>query len=265
MNEYQRIAADWEKRSLKYGTKVEGVLPKSFPREVNKYLHQWMFHVLSEVVESIDGKEIKVLDLGCGYGRLSKELLDKFSNVKIFGVDISQYYVNLYNDSLSPRGKALKADLRKLPFKNNQFDVVFVVTSLMYLIAKKDQLKALREIFRVAKPNAKIVIIERNKVAQNFLTLWGVVSFLRGRKSQEIKAVSFDRYYMINLIKESGGRVDELGGIPFWTLLLPFSIILSYIGEKSGRFFLNFVDLLDRVFNWLLTPSLYISYIVEKK
>lgn len=264
MDVYQEIASDWEKRSLKYGTKIEGVLPKSLPTSVNNYLHEWMFKVISKVVESIDGREIKVLDLGCGYGRLSKELLNKFSHVKTLGIDISSRYVDLYNDSLSPRGKAYQADLRKLPFKNNQFDLVLVVTTLMYLIYKKDQQRALKEIFRVAKPQAQIVIIERNISAQNLLNLGGVVAFIRGKKNQEINSVSFDKDFLANLIKKSGGKIIRLEAIPFWTLLLPVSITLTIINKKIGSYFLSFLKILDKLFNWLLTPSLYISYIVVK-
>ena len=33
----------WEMRSRIYGTKIEGVLPKSFPRVVNSYLDKWMY------------------------------------------------------------------------------------------------------------------------------------------------------------------------------------------------------------------------------
>lgn len=265
MNEYQQIALAWKKRSLKYGTKIEGVLPKSFPTIVNNYLHQWMLKIISKVIEKIDQKEIKILDLGCGYGRLSKELLDKFSNIKTFGIDISQYYVDLYNDSLSPRGKASKADLRKIPFKNNQFDVVLVVTALMYLIYKKDQQQALKEIFRVAKPQAQIIMIERNIKANNLLTLGGLLTFIRGKKNQEINSVSFTKDYLINLVESNRGKVVKLEAIPFWTLFLPISIPLSLINKKMGSFFLSITYILDKLFNWLLTPSLYISYIVEKK
>lgn len=265
MGKYQQIAYSWEKRSFKYGNKIEGVLPKSIPKDVNNYLHKWMLNTISKAIENIDQKEIKILDLGCGYGRLSGELLKKFKNIKTFGVDISQHYVDLYNKALKPRGSALRADIGKLPFHDNQFELVFIVTTLMYLITKKDQRQAMSEIFRVAKPGAKIIIIERNKIAQNFLTLWGLVSFLRGRKNKEIKSVSFDQNYMINLIKISGGKVYELSGIPFWTLLLPFSIFFSHIDKRISRLFLGLVRFLDNIFNWLLTPSLYISYIVQKK
>lgn len=265
MDSYQKITLAWEKRSHKYGTKIEGVLPKSFPKEINLYLHQWMFKTIVDNLDDTDKKEIRVLDLGCGYGRLSKEILRRYKNVKTFGVDISQNYVDLFNKQLNPRGQAVKADLRNLPFKNNQFDLVFVITTLMYLLTKKDHKESLKEIFRVAKPNSKIIIIERNKFAHNLLTLGGLVSLIRGKRNQEIDAVSFDKNYMIELISKEGGEVIKLIGIPLWTIFLPFSIIFSKINSRIIKIFLVPVDFFDRLFNWILTPSLYISYIVEKR
>lgn len=127
----------WEERSQEYGSKIEGVLPKSLPRPVNEYLHNWMLEQIKRVVEGRE--EAKILDLGCGYGRLSKEILDEFPKSRTFGIDVAQTYVNLYNQRLSPRGRAVKGDIRKLPFKDSSFDVVFMVATLMYLTKKPNK------------------------------------------------------------------------------------------------------------------------------
>ncbi len=258
----ENINTLWEQRSKTYGTRAEGVLPKSFPPVVNSYLHRWMFEQIRKVLPL--GK-IKVLDLGCGYGRLSAEVIKNFPESQTFGIDVSETYVSLYNQQLSPKGKAVKGDIRKLPFESASFEVVFIVTTLMYVTNKREQEKVMSEIFRVLKPAGKFIVIERNPKGYSLVTLGGLISKLRGDKFREIQAVSFDKDYMKALINRSGGKVEKIQGIPFWTLFLPILIILARLNVNVTRI-LKLVFFLDRWFSWLLMPSLYIAYTgVNKK
>lgn len=258
-----KIWEAWEERSRKYGTKPEGVLPKSLPAPVNDYLNNWMFEQIRWSMKTF--KKAVVLDLGCGYGRLSKQILDEFKNLSIVGIDVSQTYVDLYNKNLSPRGRAIRGDIRNLPFKDSFFNVVFMVTTLMYIIKKPDQEKVCDEIFRVLKPGGRFVIIERNPIGQNIITFGGLISKIRGRKHKEIPAASFRKDYLTGLIKKSGGFVIQTRGIPAWTLLLPLSIIIFTMSQNLARKFLGLVESLDNLLSWFLTPSLYISYTGTKK
>lgn len=247
----------WEKRSKVYGTKIEGVLPKFLPALINGYLDEWMYE---QVKLKIKNGELKILDLGCGYGRLSGHILRDFPEVKTFGIDVSSNYVNLYNKNLSPRGKAVAGDVRKLPFKDSFFDNVFMVTTLMYLVKNSDQTRAMKEIFRVLKPGGSFVFIERNTVGQSIVTVGGLVGKIRGQSNKEIHSVSFTKDELIKLIKDAGGDINSVRGLPGWTLLLPFSFAANLISKTVCKAFLQIIKPLDKIFSWLLTPSLYISY-----
>ena len=253
----------WEKRSRVYKEYIGGVLPKSFPLQVNEYLHNWMFEKIKIVM--FENEKSRVLDLGCGYGRLSKEILNSFPKALTFGIDVSDTYVQLYNKTLAPGGKALKGDIRKLPYKSAYFDVVFMVTTLMYITNAGEQEKVMREIFRVLRPGGKFVIIERNPYAYALITLWGFVSLLRGKKFKEIPAVSFSANFMKSLISKEGGCIKTMQGIPFWTLSLPFLFLMSRINAYFTQRVLIGISILDRKFGALLTASLYIAYIGESK
>lgn len=253
----------WEVRSKEYGKALEGVLPKSLPLPVNEYLDRWMFSQIKKVVSS--KKKLKILDLGCGYGRLSKKLLKCFPKVEVYGIDISRYYVDLYNGDLQPRGKAVVGDIRKLPFQDDFFDVVFMVTTLMYLTDAKDQQKAIRELLRVLKSNGHFIIVERSLWGYKLMTLGGLISNLRSSKYMEIPATSFSPNYMCNLLVGCDGKISSLSGIPFWTILIHPTILLSLISSKIGIVFLKTILFLDKTFSWFLTPSMYISYIGKKK
>lgn len=241
-----KIREAWEARSKKYGIRLEGVLPKSFPKVSNKYLDVWMWRQVKKQI--LSRRKQKILDLGCGYGRLAKKILTTFPQADVFGVDISKTYVDLFNKNLSPNGRAKVADIKYLPFKDSTFDICYMVTTLMYLVSKSEQQQAISEIFRVLKPGGRFVFIERNKVIYFLMTLGGLLG-------REINSTSFSRREIEKLV--GGGNILKTSGIPFWTLTLPYSFLTKKLFWK--------VEFLDRVFNWLLTLSMYIAYIGEKR
>lgn len=256
----------WEERSRKYGYKIEGVATKSLPPLINKQLDDWMLENIESSLNniSIKQKKIKILDLGCGYGRLSKPLLKKFPAVNTFGVDISKNYVELYNKDLKPRGKAIKGDIRILPFKNNFFDVVFIVTTLMYLTKTEDQIKALKEIMRVSKPGGKIVIIERSPSGYYLFTLGGLISLIRGSKNKEIPANSINKDSLKKIIYQTGGKLEKISAIPFLSLYMPASVLLYLINSRIIDLSLKPINYFDQKFKSFLWPSLYLAYTVSK-
>lgn len=259
MNE---ISQFWENRSRKFGARVEGVLLKSVPESINMYLNDWMLKQVKGIMDTKNG--FKVLDIGCGYGRLSEPLAKEFPGLQIFGVDVAESYVDLYNRKLKSRGKAVKADSRKLPFKNSSFDAVFMVTALMYLISQEDQLKAVSEVIRVLKPGGRFVILERSVLGYRIFTLGGIISKLRGKKNLEIPAVSFNPNSLSKFISKSGGTVKECQGVPLFTVSFPVALALSLISTKLGGYFLKFLGFVDNLISKFYYPSLYISYKGEK-
>lgn len=252
----------WEERSKLYGTQIQGVLPKSYPMELNDYLDKWMYEQIAEDIQY--DKKIKILDLGCGYGRLASRILKNFSKAQVIGMDISQTYVDLYNQNLKPRGRAYKGDIRKLPFRDNEFDLVYIVTTFMYLPSNKDQVKSLKEISRILKKSGKFIIIERNIYGQRFVNLWGFVNLIRGKRNEEIKAVNFSKYMLSDLINRYLGRIQVISGIPFWTAMFHINYLMFKLHIKSWVKVLQGISNLDKKFSAFTLPSLYICYRGEK-
>lgn len=255
----------WETRSKKFGFKVEGVATKSLPPLINAGLDNWMLKNIVSAVNSLNSrKSINILDLGCGYGRLSKPLLKKFSKARIYGVDISKNYVDLYNKDLKPRGNAIEGDIRELPFRNKFFDVVFIVTTLMYLTNLDDQERAVKEMMRVLKAEGTVVIIERSPSGYFLFTFGGLVNLIRGKKNQEIPAASIDKNRLLALIKNSGGKIETISGIPFLSLFMPPAVLIGKINSGLINYAMGPINSLDKKFKSLLSPSLYLSYTVSK-
>ena len=103
-------------------------------------------------------KKQKILDLACGYGRLAIPLAK--AGYDIQGIDLSP---NLIKDAkMSARKNRLKmrflvGDMRRLPYKNESFDAVICMwSSFNHLLKQKDQVKALKEIYRTMKDFAII-------------------------------------------------------------------------------------------------------------
>lgn len=115
-------------------------------------------HIWDNIVythEAIINKEVsgKVLDAGCGYGRLS-ETIDDY-----VGVDFSKDFIDLAMEKY-PDKHFHQASLKKLPFEDNSFDWAICVSIKGMIIANEggdewDEME--KELKRVAK---KILILE---------------------------------------------------------------------------------------------------------
>jgi ubiquinone/menaquinone biosynthesis C-methylase UbiE len=102
-----------------------------------------------------------VLDLGCGTGLLFSHITSTIKT--IVGVDISkkllvqakEYARNMNNISL------VQADADNLPFRNNEFDTVYVFTVLQNM---PEPFKTLLEASRITKVDAMIIITGLKRV-----------------------------------------------------------------------------------------------------
>lgn len=120
------------------------------------YILAYSRNDLAPIEESIIDKYFiskgKTLDIGCGTGRTTVNLLKK--KFDVIGIDIA--------DKLIEEGKKRhpELDLRlmnaiNLSFLNKSFDnILFPFNGIDYIYPKKDRLLALTEIYRVLKPGA---------------------------------------------------------------------------------------------------------------
>lgn len=97
----------------------------------------------------------RILDLGCGNGRLLEILKDK--NIDYFGVDFSEKLVEIARRNY-PGVKFQKADALNLPFPVNFFDRVFSIRTLPHIPSKEFRLRFLEEIRRVLKPRGVLIL-----------------------------------------------------------------------------------------------------------
>lgn len=106
---------------------------------------------LSQYVQEGD----RVLDLGCGNGRLFKLFENK--NIEYFGIDVSEKMIEIAKKNY-PQGKFLVADVLNLPFPQNYFNEVFAIALLHHIPSESLRLQSLSEIKRVLKPEGLLII-----------------------------------------------------------------------------------------------------------
>ncbi len=105
--------------------------------------------------------EDKILDLSCGQGRHSLELARRgFKNVE--GLDRSRYLIQKAKAQAKKECLSVKfreGEARTLPYKPDTFDVIFILgNSFGYFETINDDLRVLREVFRVLKPWGRVLI-----------------------------------------------------------------------------------------------------------
>lgn len=113
-----------------------------------------MSNQINKVLNQTEIKNKKILDIGCGDGSSMADLVDKCQN--FYGIDQDVDVVEQAQKNL-PNGKFLVGDGQKIPFGDNQFDLVIFSKSLHHHL---DCLLALKEAIRVSKPKGLIVIVE---------------------------------------------------------------------------------------------------------
>ncbi len=94
----------------------------------------------------------RVLDLGCGWGRVLKPVLDR--KAKAVGFDISEQMLKLTKAHLKKnrhKPVVVRGDGTRLPFADESFDMVYSLLVLQHL-SKENGKEVFREVARVLRP-----------------------------------------------------------------------------------------------------------------
>jgi len=142
----------------------------------------------------------KILDIGCGNGRLLKFF---HKNIRYFGVDFSENLIEIAKGKY-PQANFLVANVLNLPFKDNFFDKVFSIATLHHIPSEKFRLLALKEIKRVLKDGGELI-----------LTVWN----LRG----QIK-------YMPLILKNNLLKIFSKTKLDFFDIMVPWF-------QKTNRYY----------------------------
>jgi len=116
-------------------------------------------------------KKIKILDIGCGNGRLINFIDELNLDYEYFGIDnsISQIKNAIKNFGDKKNIKFLEADILNIPFNNNEFDYIFCIATFHHLPSNENKNNALREMRRVLKESGIIFMTNWNLFQKKYI------------------------------------------------------------------------------------------------
>lgn len=136
----------------------------------------------------------KVLDLGCGNGRLI-ELFDK--DIDYLGVDQSQKLIEAAKKRF-PSGKFFVADALNLPFKK-KFDVIFSIAFFHHIPSQDLRLKILKDCYSFLAPKGIFICLVWNLFQPRLIWKYNLGKIIFGFKNVlipfKIKEQKIKRYY----------------------------------------------------------------------
>lgn len=215
---------EWETRAATHGNTPRAVLLKGLPDSVNALIDQWHRTVLRKAFHDVTSSEKPVLDIGCGYGRLAREVASMKLG-RVVGIDYTPDFCRLFR---SKYGDAVCGNLASLPFADATFSHAYAVTALMYLDVQQAR-DALVSLDRCVANGARILLLEPGAEFNRSARL-----LLRRKRNEPLARPGFTRSEFDDEIVPPGWRRLASGSNAWTTALLPM-LILSNRFERISR------------------------------
>jgi 2-polyprenyl-3-methyl-5-hydroxy-6-metoxy-1,4-benzoquinol methylase len=195
---------------------------------------------IEKIFKSKQYRKAKIVDLGCGDGRLLIALKSNgyFSQNEFYGVDISKEKINYLKDVL-PEVKPIVSDASDIKeLNNNEFDVV-ICSQLIEHVPSEDSL--IKEIRRLVKRDGIVYV---SSIIKKWYGLW--IYRLNGKirlDPTHLREYSSEEEF-VNLLEKNRLKCKEVKITPLkysiFDLFLRFLIKLSIIKpEGFQNFFLR--------------------------
>jgi ubiquinone/menaquinone biosynthesis C-methylase UbiE len=155
-----------------------------------------------EIFRPTDGELI--CDAGCGYGRVSKVMLESTLTAKIIGIDISPSMISYASDWLKDRFEGIVTDLELLPFSSELFDAIFCSGVIMYV---QDEGAVIQELSRVLRPQGRIMLSVHNLLSPFSLP---IIFNNRILKRGKLKQSRRTPWYYFRLLSKAGIKVTRV-------------------------------------------------------
>ena len=176
----------------------------------------------------------KVLEIGAGTGLFTKSLLD--CGAKVVATDISPNSLKVIRKRFVEYQQKLiiqVADMEKLPFDKNCFDIVTCAGSLSY----GDNDIVMKEIFRVLKPGGIFICVDSlNENPLYKFNRW--LNYKRGRRSLG----TLINMPTMRLIKKYNTNFESISINFFGALVWIYPFLKVFIGKSNATTIINRFD-----------------------
>ncbi len=161
-----------------------------------------------------------VLDAGCGIGNITGKYCNRYF---IVGIDEQlssiQYCRHCYS------GKYIQASLYNLPFSDNAFDLIFFLDAIEHFT---QPVMALKELARVLKPEAKIMICTMNYASPLWMILGNTWHSLLGGNCKPYSKDVHPTQYTPGILRQHCNAMFK----EVYLQNLIMNMELFYIGKK---------------------------------
>ena len=139
----------------------------------------------------------------------------------------------------------------------------------MYLPNRETYRQAVREMLYSLKDEGAILIIENNKTGTYFLNGCGIFSLVsritHGDKFLRTKGLLFRHLEIDQMIRENRCLIVKKVGMPLFTLLIPFNVLLGFLSKALLRRCLTMISCVDQKLQFMNFLSLYQFYLIKKR
>lgn len=179
---------------------------------------------------------LKILDVGCGAGSMTKTIKKLFPNLDVYGCDISCNAIKIAKKN-SCGVSFFVADGTNIPFKNKKFNVVIMQSVLDHTDNPK---KAVSEVNRVLKNKGTYLV--SGPLEAEPTTIHGLLTYFKRfrdhRKRRCGHNFAFSKKSLLKLIRKGGFQIESVNSNWFIIAQLvdifyyPF---LEFFGKKPEQ------------------------------
>ena len=196
----QQSRRTFDQQAATYDTAIQG----SHARALYPYL-------LAELSRT---KGDRLLDLGCGTGALTAQVLEQDPRRQVAGLDLSEGMLARARASLGDRAALVQGDSEHLPFPDGSFDVVYSCDSFHHY---PDPAAVLAEVGRVLAPGGVFLLGDiwlplPGRLLMNPFLRWSREGDVRIYSRQEITALMEQVFRRITW-RRAGGRAFVARGV----------------------------------------------------
>jgi ubiquinone/menaquinone biosynthesis C-methylase UbiE len=167
--------------------------------------HEFKKIPAASTVEFLKKQKGKVLDFGSGSGRH----LMKIKSGKMYLLDFSDKMIELAKQKAKKEkidAEFTVSSMTKTPYENNFFDSAICISAL-HCLNKLEQKKAIKELYRILKPKAKILVGVWNKDSKRLKRHKGKETLIKWNDKGERYYYLFDEKEVQDLFKKQKFKI----------------------------------------------------------
>lgn len=211
----QHLKQSWSQRQRALGNVPQAVLLKNLPVTVNALIDRWHRSVLHWILKEDGDLAEWLLDLGCGYGRMTSTAREAgYSN--IIGIDSEPGFCRQYQHDF---GYAIRGSIAELPLRAATVGTAYAITAYMYLPPERMR-SALKALDACLVPGARVLMLEPGSEFNQLLR-----SLLPGKRREQLAVPGFSVRQMLVELPPEEWRIIDAGCNLWTTLLLPLLIL----------------------------------------